>query len=142
MIRVVERLTAKGHVNISAKHRTTLEVTVDHEVTPRGDCIVAVSSSKGAASLSPVFKKVAGSDDSVIRMIIECGGIVEEVMGFGSSSLTFTNPRDLVVRKSNFCCGRTVMIKANKAAADLDRRIVEQLKKPQPVEIVLIAEKS
>ncbi len=141
MVRVIERLTARGHANISAKHKTTLEVTVDHEITPRGDCIVAVSSSKGAASLSSMFKKVAGSDGAIIRMIIECGGIMEEIVGFGSGNLTFTDPKDIVVRKSSYCCGRTVMIKANKAAADLDRRIVEQLKRPQPVKVTFIAER-
>ncbi|MBS7288065.1 MAG: DUF371 domain-containing protein [Candidatus Freyarchaeota archaeon] len=137
----MEKITAKGHVNVSAKHKTTLEVTADHELTPRGDCIIAVSSNKGAASLSTTFKDAARSDDAMIRMIIACGGLKEEVVGFGSKNLTFTHPRDLVVRKSNYCCGRTVMIMADKAAADLDRRIVEQLKKPQPVEIILIAER-
>lgn len=142
MVRVVERITARGHPNVSAKHKTTLEITMEHELTPRGDCIIAVSSDKGAASLSAAFKEVARDDEAIIRMVIMCGGLREEVVGFGCEKLTFTHTKDLVVRKSNYCCGRTLMIKANKAAADLDRRIVEELRKPQTVEIILIAEKS
>ncbi|HIP58595.1 MAG TPA: DUF371 domain-containing protein, partial [Archaeoglobus profundus] len=35
-----EVITAWGHPNITAKHRTTLEITKDEELSIRGDCII------------------------------------------------------------------------------------------------------
>ncbi len=141
MSRIVEKVKARGHPNVTARHRSTLEVTVDPELTPKGDCIVAVASNKGAASLSKRFKEAAKSGDAIIKLIIKAGGLREEVTGRGSVKLTFTHPKDMVARKSNYCCGRTVMIMADKAASDLDRKLVEQLKKPQQVEILLVVER-
>ena len=46
----------------------------------------------------------------------------------------------MVIRKSSYICNRTLAIKADKAAADLSRSLVEKLRKPkQNVEIKLIA---
>ena len=42
---------AWGHVNVRATHRSTFEVTREPSLTPRGDCIVGVSSEVGAAGL-------------------------------------------------------------------------------------------
>nr|MDO8078362.1 DUF371 domain-containing protein [Candidatus Freyarchaeota archaeon] len=126
-----EVLYARGHPNVSAKHRTTLEVTAMEELTPRGDCIVAVASSKGAEQLSERFKKLARNENSRITMTIEADNLTETIRGYGDPRLTFSHPHDLVVRKSTYCNDRTVMIKADKAAIDLDRKLVELLKNPE-----------
>ncbi len=71
---------------------------------------------------------------------MEVDGIVEEVVGKGYPSLSFTDPRDLVVRKSMFTCGRTLAILSNKAAAGLSRRLIELMKNPKSkMEIHLVA---
>jgi len=42
------------------------------------------------------------------------------------------------VRKSSYVCSRTLAVKANKAAKDLSRRLVEELRNPrQKVQISL-----
>lgn len=141
MRRVTEIFYAHGHPNISATHKTTLEITSDEDLTPRGDCIVAVGSTKGFGQLSEQFKELAGRENSVITMFIRVDDQTEIVRGFGSPKLTFSHPRDLVVRKSSYCCDRTVMIRANKAAIDLSRKMVELLKNPaKRVKIVLTVE--
>ena len=52
------------------------------------------------------------------------------VEGRGSSALTFTDPHEIVVRKSGFVSGRTLMVYSNKAAVDIPRRVVKLLQDP------------
>lgn len=136
-----EILYARGHPNISAKHKTTLEITTKKELTPKGDCIIAVGSNKGLNQLSGSFKKLAKKVDSTITMIIRIDNQTEIIRGRGDPHLTFNHPHDLVVRKSSYSSDRTLMIKADKAAIDLNRELVEMLKFPErEIEIVLTVE--
>jgi hypothetical protein len=55
--------------------------------------------------------------------------------------LQFTHQTDLVVRKSDYVCGRTLAIRADKAASDFSRELVEKLKDPnQEVKVTLVVE--
>jgi hypothetical protein len=140
-VKVTEVIYAHGHPNISAKHRTTLEITTGEDLTVRGDCVVAVGSDKGAERLSESFKELARRENSTITMIIRVDKQTEIIRGFGSPRLTFSHPHDLVARRSSYYSDRTIMIKADKAAIDLDRKLVELLKNPEKgVEITLIVE--
>ena len=142
-LRVVEEIRAYGHPNIRATHRSTLEITKEENLTPRGDCIIAIKANKGLYELSNEFKKIVRKDGSKIKLIIEVEGLKEEITGYGSSKLTLNHPTDIVCRKSSYTCSRTLMIKANKAAIDLNREIIKKLKNPDtPVKITLIAELS
>ena len=142
-LRVVEEIRAYGHPNIRATHRSTLEITKEENLTPRGDCIIAIKANKGLYELSNEFKKIARKDGSKIKLIIEVEGLKEEITGYGSSKFTLNHPTDIVCRKSSYTCSRTLMIKANKAAIDLNREIIKKLKNPDtPVKIILIAELS
>ena len=142
-LKAVEVIKAYGHPNIRATHRSTLEITKEESLTPRGDCIIAVKADKGLYELSDEFKRVVGREGSKIKLIIEVGGLKEEITGFGSPKLTLSHPTDIVCRKSSYTCDRTLMIKANKAAMDIDRKIVKKLKNPDvQVKITLIAELS
>ena len=51
----------------------------------------------------------------------------DEITGYGHHDLTLTHPTDIVCRKSTFICPRTLMIKSNKAAADLNRDLINDL---------------
>ena len=136
-----EILYVRGHPNISAKHRTTLEITTKEDLTPRGDCIIAVGSNKGAKQLSESFKKLAKKENSTITMAIKVGTQTEIIKGCGDPRLTFSHPHDIVVRKSSYYSDRTVMVKANKAAIDLNRKLVELIRNAEKeVEIKLTVE--
>lgn len=140
-LRVVERISGRGHGNITATHKTTLEFTEEKDVHGRGDCIIAVSASKGAADLSEDFKRLARSSSCKISVTIRVGDLHAEIAGSGHPSLTFEHPSDLVIRKSRFTCGRTLMVGADKAAADIDRALVRGLRDPKrEVLIELVAE--
>ena len=124
-------VVAWGHPNITARHRTTLEITKEGNLTPRGDCIIGIKASMGASELPQEIKGAlrSGSKARVILYLPDYD-VREEVVGFGSPSMTFQHPTDIVIRRSQYVCGRTVLIKANKAAADLSRETVYLLRDP------------
>jgi len=141
LARKLEIISAFGHELICSTHRTTFEVTKDWALTTRGDCIIGVKANKGAADLSEDYKTLARTPDADITVTIEADGIVETVRAKGDPRLTFTDPEDIVVRKSSYICGRTVAVKADKAAADLSRELIKKLKNPnQKVRVTLTVE--
>lgn len=140
-MKIAEVIFAHGHRNIQATHKTTFEITKDAELSKRGDCIIAVSADKALGDLSPEFKRVICSENRRIKILIEAGDFVEVVEAFGDPKLILSHPTDMVIRKSNYICSRTLAIEADKAACDLSRKLVEKLKNPNlKVKIKLIAE--
>jgi hypothetical protein len=130
---------ACGHKKVQSTHKTTFEVTKDANLTTQGDCVIAVESTKGAVNLPYNFKEAARKVGAKITVIIEADEVKEIVNAKGSPELQFTHPTDLVVRKSNYICGRTLAIGADKAAINLSRKFVEKLKNPnQKVKVTLI----
>ncbi|MGC8937204.1 MAG: DUF371 domain-containing protein [Candidatus Methanomethylicaceae archaeon] len=119
---------AWGDPLITATHRTTLEVTKEGLKSKRGDCVVATRSEIGLRELPEEFKSAAKIEDARISLFIEVDGLSEEVQGRGHPSLSFESDKEMVVRKSGYVCGRTLMIYADKAAADLNREFVTKLK--------------
>lgn len=139
-MRVVEEIQAWGHENITAKNKTTFEVTKESRLTQRGDCVIAVRASKGAADLSREFKRLTKRGDARITVVIEADGLKESAVGHGSPSLTFRHPTDLVARRSDYVCDRTLMIRSDKSASNFPRELVRALRDPdQKVRITLIA---
>ena len=134
---MIEVVRAKGHRNVLSTHRNTIEFTKEHELTPRGDCIIAVSADKGCIQLPEEFKKALKDDKAVLEITIECGGVKEKVTAKGNHNLILSHPTDAVIRKSDFICPRTLAVKADKAAVDLDRKLVNELKSGNPVLLTL-----
>jgi hypothetical protein len=133
-----EVITAYGHSLVQATHRTTFEITRDTRLTKKGDCIIAVKADKSPLDLSRDFKKAAKKSDAKITITIEAEGEREIVTASGDSGLLFAHPTDIVVRKSSYVCSRTLAVKADKAANDLSRRLVEKLRNPnQKITITL-----
>jgi len=136
-----EVVNAFGHRNIKATHKTTFEITKERELSVRGDCIVAVSADKGFPDFRPEFKELLRMDGAKLKVQIKVDGIVETVSAFGSSRLILAHPTNLVVRKSEYICGRTLAIRADKAARDFSRDLVARLQNPaQRVQIFLTVE--
>jgi len=130
-LEVKEFIFAYGHKNILAIHRTTLQITKEERVSRRGDCIIAVSADKSVADLSPEFKENLRKEKAKITVLIEAGDSMEVVNAFGSPKLILTHPTDMVVRKSNYICSRTLAIRADKAAYDMPKKLGEKLKDPK-----------
>jgi hypothetical protein len=130
-VRVVETLEAHGHPAVRATHPATLQVTKEEWLTPRGDCVVAVGSSKGAVNLSEAFKKAAQNPRTRITAVFKVGGFIEVVKGYGDPGLSLSHPTDLVIRKSGYVCPRTLMVRADRSASDFSRRTVTELMDPE-----------
>ncbi len=123
------RIFARGHENITAKHKTTLEITRDAELTPRGDCIIAVDASISLPDFPENFKSLLRKDIIFeVRIDLPDYKLSETLTARGSEKLPLTHPTDMVIRKSKFVCPRTLLVSASKAARDLDREVVEMLK--------------
>jgi len=128
---ITETILAFGHTNIQATHKSTLEITKEAKLSERGDCIIAVSANKSMTDLSSEFKENLRKENAKITILIEAGDTVEAVNALGSSRLILTHPTDMVVRKSNYICSRTLAIQADKAACDLSRDFVKRLRNPK-----------
>jgi hypothetical protein len=138
---VVTVVLARGHENIQATHKTTFEITKEPTLTKRADCIIAMEASKSATDLPLEFKEAARKNGAQMTIEIEAGELKEVVKARGTPRLLFTHPTDLVVRKSDYVCGRTLAIGADKAACDLSRLLVEEMKESsQRIRVTLIVE--
>lgn len=135
----VDRVKAVGHPLIRATHTSTFEVTREPTLTVKGDCIISVNADKGAAHLSDHFKRLATKDSTRILILLISHGLVDTVRAYGSVQMTFTDERSFVVRRSSFVDGRTIAVRSEKAAADLDRTLIRQLQLSSPLTVVLIA---
>lgn len=140
-MQLTELIVAYGHKNVKATHKSTFEITKDKELSVRGDCVIAVSADKGLFDLRPGFKELLRREKAKLTIVIDAGTVTDTVKAFGSSRLILLHPTDIVVRKSDFICHRTLAVRADKAACDLSRALVEKLKNPeQVVKITLTVE--
>jgi hypothetical protein len=127
-LRIIEELFAQGHPNVVARHPTTFEITKDTELTKRGDCIIAVGATKGPADFSIQFKSLCRNDEATIFVELQAARIDELIEGRGSCRLKLSHRTEIVGRKSTHISDRTIMIRADRAACDIDRDLVDALK--------------
>jgi len=140
-MRVVEKIEAWGHGNITAENKTTFEITKKNHLTKKGNCIVGIRASKGAYGLSEEFKRLAMRMDARITVILRVDDLREVAKGRGNPQLTFKHSTDLVARKSSYICERTLMIMPDKAAVDFSKVLIQSIKKQnQKIDVTLIVE--
>jgi hypothetical protein len=128
-----EIVRAKGHPNVTAKHKTTLEITKDYDLTVRGDCIIGVDADKAALDLSSKFKEALRLPGNLLYVVLESGGFREHLIAHCSRDIVATDPRRILIRRSNFIEPATIGVYATKAAGDLDRRLINSLKSSDAV---------
>ncbi len=143
MRKVLEIISAYGHENIRATHKTTFEITKEKDLTPRGDCIIGVRADKSIRDINDDLKQILRREERVeVVLNLPDYGLEERLFGFGSKRMSFEDESDVVVRKSDFVCGRTLLIKSNKAARDLNREFVELLRDRRTlIEMFVVVEK-
>jgi len=128
---LIEEIQAHGHPNILGTHRMTFEITRDSHLSRRGDCVIGVGANKGPNDFSAGFKEACRREEAKITVHLKAEGIIETIQGSGHRNLTFSHPREIVGRKSFYTSERTVMVGADKAAFDLDRRLMMALRSPR-----------
>jgi uncharacterized protein len=133
-----EEVAFGGHPMVRAAHGTTIEITTEEHLSPRGDCIIGVGASRGVAQLSPRMKEALRSEGRRVRLTILAPGGEFSFTARGSRGLTFESPTDIVVRTSGFVCGRTLAIRADSAARGIPRAIVASLRSPEAAALLRI----
>jgi hypothetical protein len=119
-----------GHENIRSNHQKTIEITKESHLTPRGDCIIGVNATSSCADLPEDLKKRLRDPNSKISFIIKVDDHEFHVTGRGNENLILTHTEDIVIRKSDFICPRTLAVKCDKASDLLPREMVSSLQKP------------
>ncbi|WP_430504631.1 DUF371 domain-containing protein [Haloparvum sp. PAK95] len=145
-----ETIHATGHENVRAEHGSTFEVTTDDWLTPAGDCILAVEADRTPADFAPAFVQACRDSDATItaELVVgdgdDDGDAADEderheatIVGSGHPDLAFNNDRSAVGRTSEYVDDRTIMVKADAAAADLDRDLVDALAAGADLELTL-----
>lgn len=136
---ISEVIRCHGHANIRGLHRTTFEITREDELSLQGDCIVGVCSDKGAADLSDDFCSLLADDAAILTTRLQAGGITCDILSRGSPAMTLDHPTDLVWRRSDFVCGRTIGIGSDYVARTLPRELIELLSDGADMTITLVA---
>lgn len=125
---MIFKIKTKGHRNVSSNHKSTFEITADKEIGPKADCIIGVAMDNTLNNFSDDFKEKIANSNTKITVILETENACDEIIGFGHEDLSLTHPTDIVIRKSDYVCSRTLMINSNKAAVDLNRKLIDDLK--------------
>jgi len=129
---------AKGHSNITSRHKTTFEFTRDNEIGKTADCIIGVSSKTKLEDFPLELQRAIKNENTQIRILLETENAEDEIKGYGHPDLTLNHPTDMVCRKSQFKCSRTLMIGADKAACDLKKELVNDLKAGKSLKITIM----
>jgi hypothetical protein len=120
-----------GHPNIQSLHLRAIEVTKNPNLTLRGDCIIGVRASKACKDLNPSLQRLLKKEDSVVRLSIITGNLFYRLNAFGNSRIMLLDAQDIVIRKTNFVCSRTLCVNSDKASLDIPREIIRSLQDPE-----------
>lgn len=118
--------TARGHKNILATHKTTLEFTKDCSLSKKGDCIVGV-----CADFEPEKVKAFALSGKKVDVVLEVDGVKERISGVLNPSFNSTD--EIVIRMGSFASDRTLVLRADKSSKYLSRSFASLLKNPESV---------
>ncbi|MFX1327078.1 MAG: DUF371 domain-containing protein [Promethearchaeota archaeon] len=126
---ILEKISAYGHENILCTHSTTIEITKEKSLTKMGNCILGINASKAVFDLNQILKQKI-KNESKIKVTLKIENLQDSFFGFGSKELKLLDKNDMVFRKSNFICNRTILINCTKSSNEINRELVEKLKIP------------
>ena len=129
------KIKAKGHENVLSLHKSTFEITKDKDLGLAGDCIIGLDIDKSMEDFPDEFKEKLANDDTKVIVELRTPNASDTIEGYGHHDLTLSHPTDIVCRKSTFVCSRTLMIKSNKAAIDLNRDLIKDLANGESMDV-------
>ncbi len=115
--------TIRGHKNVLARHKTTLEFTASKELTKTGDCIIGVEADFKKEKLME-FKNCKTVRITIITKN-ETATITAE------PNLEFKDDKELVIRMGVYKSERTFATNASTSAKYLSRTLVSYLQNPE-----------
>lgn len=117
-----------GHANIRSNHRRTIEITKESSLTPSGDCIVGVNATASCNELPQELKDRLRDPNTRVTITICVQDYKFTINGTGHPNLSLTHDADIVIRKSDFTCPRTLAVRCDKASDLLPREMVQLLR--------------
>lgn len=120
---------AYGHENILAKHKNTIEFTKDKNLSLKGDCILGINS-----DFDKIMKYVCNFDKIIVK--ISCSGLEDSFTC--EVNKDFDDENEIVFRKSDYKSNRTLGIRCDKGAKDINRKIVDHMKKGAIMEVEIL----
>jgi len=120
-----------GHENIRSNHKKTIEITKESKLTLQGDCIIGVNASYSCYDLPSNLKDKLRDPKRNIRFSIKVGQQEFTLEGKGHKDLILSHTEDIVIRKSDFVCPRTLAVSCDKASDLLPRNMVNLLQDPK-----------
>jgi len=115
-----------GHPNTLCTHRNTIEFTKDKVLSLKGDCIFGVKADFSYDDLIGIVKRY---DNIKITITLEN---YKEVIN-AKVNKGFDDKHEIVIRRSDFSSKRTLGIKADRVAMDINREFVKRMKYPNAV---------
>ncbi|MDG6906287.1 MAG: DUF371 domain-containing protein [Nitrososphaerota archaeon] len=125
---MLEELQFYGHQNVLATHYNTLEITTEEEISKRADCIIGVKGNKGCLQLNQKLRDYIHKS-GWLKFTLSVDDRSFSFIGKGDPKLELSDPREIVIRKSDFVSSRTAALHCNAAARDIPREIVRQLQR-------------
>jgi len=120
-------VTFYGHPNVRSLHSKSIEITKDGYLTPKGDCIIGIKANKACTDLEESIRRGLKSSSAIVKIEVIVGDKSFIIKGRGDERLTMLNPQDIVIRRTNFVCPRTMSVLCDKASSDMPRELVRLL---------------
>jgi uncharacterized protein len=124
---VQDEVTFYGHPNVRSLHSKSIEITKDGYLTPKGDCIIGIKANKACTDLEESIKRGLKSSSAIVKIEVIVDDESFIIKGRGDERLTMLNPHDMVIRRTNFTCPRTMSVLCDKASSDMPRELVRLL---------------
>ena len=136
---LTEEIQFCGHKNIRSLHTRTIEITKDPNLTLNGDCIIGVSATKSCSDLTSAMKNKIRRNRSIVEIDLIVEPFSIKIHGIGNDNLLLTHLHDIVLRKSNFICDRTLCLSCNVSAMHIPRKMIDLLKDPSKQGLLIIS---
>lgn len=124
---VQDEVTFYGHPNVRSLHSKSIELTKEGYLTPKGDCIIGIKANKACTDLEESIRQGLKSSSAIVKIEVIVDDESFIIKGRGDERLTMLNPHDIVIRRTNFVCPRTMSVLCDKASSDMPRELVRLL---------------
>ncbi len=115
---------AFGHAGIEGTHKGIFEFTQKTGVIPKGDAIIGTR-----AHFEPDAISALAQVSSKIKITLQVRTYTETIVG--DTNKSYAPGSDIIVRKGPQRSPSTLVINADKAACDLNKKMIELLKNPE-----------
>jgi len=127
---IQDEINFTGHPNVLGTHAKTIEITKAPTLSLRGDCVIGVNANKACRDLKPSLRNLLRQPNLLVKIEFEVSDLFFTIVGRSDPRLSLLSDHDIVIRKSNFACPRTVAISCNKSSSDIPRDLVYLLRNP------------